>query len=123
MATQKFRPYFTLDELTEISSALKIASKNRNLIKYVDTQIVKASSGLSQPQYTTNPAPTISQKLGLEQVLDSMTDKKLRAYQKFQVTPAICTVNELDLAKMYRYENNLMDTEEEAEYEKSMGAY
>lgn len=120
---QKFRPYFTPSELLEIISALKEQNKNRNLIRYLEGFAIKIERGVLEPQLTLNPAPSIEQKLGFHEdhsndsLGNLLAKKKLASYSKWKLFPASCSPNELAQAKMYRYENDLMDSQEEFEYE------
>lgn len=116
---QKFRPYFTPSELLEIISALKEQNKNRNLIHYLEGFAIKIERGVLEPSITLQP--TITDKLELGDTNTNLGDllakKKLAAYSKWKLFPASCSPNELAQAKMYRYENDLMDSQEESEYE------
>lgn len=116
--TKKYRPYFSPEELTEIIQSLKSNSGNLSLIKYLETFALKIDHGILEPNLTLQP--TISDKLELNTVSpkDYLKAKRLDAYNKWTNTPAKCTPHEIALSRMYRYENDLMCSEEEAEYEK-----
>jgi hypothetical protein len=117
----KFRPYLTLGELENCINALKETNRNPALIRYLSSFQDKVSVGKIAPQLVTKP--TISDKLGLStshSIGESLAEQRLNAYLKWKESPSKCSIQELARARMYRYENDLMSTEEEAEYELSI---
>lgn len=124
----KFRPYLTIPEMDVILGALKSTPDNIpvSLIRYLEGYIYKAKSGISSANYTARPRETLQSKLGFSDstttiLTRNLSDLKLAAYQKWQNNPASCNPAELARVQMYRYENDLMDIEEEKRYEKSQG--
>ena len=121
---QKFRPYLTAQELDEIILALKSSNGNRHLIYSLESFRDKIYLGITKPQITT--APTLAEKLELEPRLSSsavtkdLATLKLHAYNKWLDNPAKCTIQELDRAMLYRFENDMLTPEEEASYIASM---
>jgi hypothetical protein len=119
MAETKFRPYLTSQELTLILNCLKQNGSNPGLVHYLSGFQDKITVGKIAPQLVTKP--TISDKLGLSTSLtDNLTEQRHSAYLKWKESPSKCSIQELARARMYRYENDLMSTEEESEYELSI---
>jgi hypothetical protein len=116
---QKFRPYFTSSELVEVISALKEQNKNKHLIHYLEGFAIKIERGILEPSITLSPTIENKLELGDTNLGDILKAKKYNSYHKWKLAPNACSPNELAHAKMYRYENDLMSPEEEAEYEKS----
>lgn len=124
---KKYRPYFTIPELSEVAKCLKIASNNTDLIKYVDSQIYKASTGLTEAQYIPHPKPSLEDKLELSGKMVSvpivkvdLAAKRFQSYNKWKESPHKCTSQEIEDARMYQYTNDLMSPEEEAAYESKL---
>lgn len=118
MAT-KYRPYFTVEEIDHILSALKQTSSNITLIRYLDDFAHKISRESLKPNLTLKP--TLEDRLELDapraKSIDSLVALKSQAYQKWLTSPSKCTSSEIARVLMHRYENDLMSPEEEAEYE------
>lgn len=116
---QKFRPYLTLAEMTEVIDSLKSTpNPNGRLIYYFQSFIDKIYVGKVSSTITTRP--TMEQSLELEPLPQAKLDlreQRLQAYNKWLASPARCTIQELTRAQMYRYENDLMSEEEETQYE------
>lgn len=121
---QKFRPYLTPTELELIISSLAQTNPASPLIKYLKGYQLKIDNGLLSPQITTSP--TFAEKLELEPRLTSqavqkdLATLKLHSYNKWLSDPAKCTIQELDRAMLYRFENDLMTSAEELSYISSM---
>jgi hypothetical protein len=121
-STKKFRPYFSPSELAEIISWGKRCGGSINLLKYLETFELKISLGHISSQLEL--APTLESALELtntHNLVETMEAKKVTAYNKWKNSPVRCTSQELALSQMYRYENNLMNPEDELLYEKQMG--
>lgn len=119
--TAKFRPYFSLPELDELLACLKERPSNKlriTLIKYLETTKIKAQAGLMTSQYTVKPS--IEQRLGFTNE-PSISETKRTAYEKWSDSTKDCTPREIELAMLYRYENDLMSPEEEAKFEEEQG--
>jgi hypothetical protein len=121
---EKYRPYFTALELTEIITALKSAPTPSRvaLIRYLEGFALKISHGVISSAHTLEPS--MAEKLELDvshtEAINSLQSKRFNAYRKWRDHPAQCTPWEIDQAMVYRYENDLMAPEEESEYEMSM---
>lgn len=124
--TKKYRPYFTLPELTEIITCLKSnpTPKRMTLVRYLEKFCWEITHSVREEAYTSNPRQTLAQKLGLEDTaIEEPTIPQITgeaAYQKQLINPLHCTPNEIALAMEYRYTNNLMSPTEEFEYENSL---
>ena len=120
-SNQKVRPYFSSIELLEIIQALKEQNKSKHLIHYLEGFAIKIERGILSPQLPIQPSIEDKLELGTRPTQldlgDMLTKKKLAAYSKWKLFPSSCSPNELAHAKLYRYENDLMDQEEESEYE------
>jgi hypothetical protein len=121
---QKYRPYFTSIELSELISALKETPKPSRiaLIRYLEGFALKISHGIISSAHTLEPS--MSEKLELDQtrqeIIDSIGSKRFNAYRKWRDFPNKCTPGEIEMSQMYKYENDLMTPEEELELEKSL---
>jgi hypothetical protein len=122
MTNQKYRPYFTSSELSELISSLKENPKPSRipLIRYLEGFALKIERGLITSAHTLEP--TIEQKLELEishtEAVNSIQSKRFNAYRKWREFAHKCTPDEIEQAQTYRYENDLMSEEEEKEYDK-----
>jgi len=118
---QKFRPYFTADELLEIISALKSSPTPRRLtlVRYLEGFLLKINHGIISPSHTAQPS--IESKLGLDDPRPMQTSLLIgeAAYNKWLINPLHATPHEIAEAMNWRYMNSLMSAEEEAEYEAS----
>lgn len=120
---QKFRPYFTAAELQEIITCLKSHPTPRRLTicQYLEGFVLKINHGIITPAHVNNPS--LEQKLGM---VDSSTPIPIShnltgeaAYQKWLVSPTSATPKEIAEAMDWRYLNDLMSPDEEAEYERA----
>lgn len=120
---QKFRPAFTKQEILylvelcnldkrpgTIEMAFTIASRLKVFSLKADLHIIA-------PAFTSTEKQSLAEKLGMES--GSPIEKRLTAFQKWKENPAFCTDKELELAMTYRYENGLLNSEEEHSYEQS----
>lgn len=113
---QKYRPYFTAPELSEIIASLKEnPTPNRLAIsRYLESFNLKITHGVISASHTLEPS--IEQKLGFsESPKDEMTEEQL--YRIWQATPTLLNPSEIAKVLDYRYRNNLMTPEEEKAYE------
>jgi hypothetical protein len=121
MSNQKFRPYFTASELTEVIRCLKTGSANKALIRYLETFAIKIEHGVMAANITLKP--TIAEKLGMADRLPgtrTLQEQRADAYTKWSQDPSKCTSQEIARCLMYRYENDLMSESEEREYEQKI---
>jgi hypothetical protein len=122
-SNQKFRPYFTAAELQEIITCLKSHPTPRRLTicQYLEGFVLKINHGIVSPAHTNNPS--LEQKLGMVDpnqpipVSHSLTGEA--AYNKWLLSPVSATPKEIAEAMDWRYLNDLMSPDEEAEYERA----
>lgn len=139
MSYQYFRPYLTLEELEAIAALLdkenRASIENNTRIdqslysawKKIMKLKVTATVGITQPVYEGTglgkkgaKRESFKESLMLEEGSISPEEKRkneimakrFKAFQKWEKTPEFCNEDELELARTYRYENNLMDKEE-----------
>ena len=115
---QKYRPYFTAPELSEIIASLKEnPTPNRLAIsRYLESFNLKITHGVISPSHTLEP--TIEQKLGFASPTPAgMTDYEL--FVQWKNNPNSLNARELSIILDYRYRSNLMTSEEEKAYELS----
>jgi len=120
---QKFRPYFTAAELQEIILCLKSHPSPRRLTicQYLESFLLKINHGIVSPAHTLNPS--LEQKLGFPDpstpipISHNLTGEA--AYNKWLLSPGSATPKEIAEAMNWRYLNDLMSPEEEAEYERT----
>jgi len=87
-----------------------------SLCKQLKLFQAKMQLGIVSPAFVGAPKLSIEDKLGLTEVV---SDRRKLAYTLYYETPELCTPEEVQLALTFKYENNLMDKEEEEEYEKT----
>jgi len=125
---KKYRPYFTISELQEISVCLKShpTPARLSLVQYLERFIIQINHGIIHSGYNPNPRPTLSQKLGFSDdphavvpISHEITGEM--AYQKHLISPGTCTPKEIAEAMEYRYTHDLMSKQEEEQYEQSLG--
>lgn len=125
MATKKFRPYFSPEELKLIISSLKEKPTPERiaLSRYLEHYSLKIDSGLFQPAITLKPSLEEQLELSPEHKPNPARASSLRlqAFLKWEKNPSACTPKELLLVNEYRYENNLMSPEEETAWEIHIG--
>lgn len=120
---QKFRPAFTKQEIlylidlcgrdkreTTTELAFTLAARLRIFA-------LKADLGIVSPAFTSTEKQSLAEKLGME--AESPADRRAAAYAKWKENPGFCTESELKLSFTYRFENGLLNPEEERDYEQS----
>lgn len=133
--TEKFRPYFTAEELSEIILCLKTHPNPRRLtiVRYLESFLLKINHGVISSSHTLKPAETVFSKLGFDEpeipsvkpaagapgipISHNLTGEA--AYQKWLLDPGKATPKEIAEAMDWMYRNNLMSKEQEQEYEQS----
>lgn len=119
IGTQKFRPYFTANELLEVITALKEkpTSARIALARYLDGFALKIERGTMEPQHILKGSvkQQFTQSLGLDTPAPTKIPSK-QVYDKWTENPAQCSPAELMEVQMYRFHNDLMTGAEEAEY-------
>ena len=120
----KYRPYFTASELSEVIRCVKLSSQNISLLRYLESYALKISHGVIAESITLQP--TLADSLELDSPISplnsSLESKRSKAYAKWLSSPESCTPLEIELAHLYRFENDLMSPEEESIYLQSQGA-
>ena len=127
MATKKFRPYFSPDELKILISALneKPTPERLSLSKYLQHYCLKIDGGFFTPAITLKPSLEEQLEFTQEPSEDSpnrLSSLRLQSFLKWSKNPASCTPIELHRANEYRFGNDLMSQEEEAQYVEQFGA-
>lgn len=121
---QKYRPYFTAPELSEIIASLKEnpTPKRLAISRYLESYSLKITHGVISPAHTLDP--TIEQKLGFaaepKHAHGEFTEEEL--YKLWRENPAILTPPGLARVLDYRYRSDLMTPEEEKAYEQAQRA-
>jgi hypothetical protein len=114
---QKYRPYFTAPELSEIIASLKEnPTPNRLAIsRYLESFNLKITHGVISPSHTLEPS--IEQKLGFapDSQIELPSEEKL--FSIWKASPTLLNPSEIARVLDYRYRNNLMTPEEEKAYE------
>lgn len=121
MASPSFRPYLSASELHTILTALKShnISAHLKLIRKLELFSYKISQELVSPSHI--PVPTIQEKLGFVQTENdgtTISPAKYRysCYLKWAASPPSCSSIEIEKAMEYRFENDMMNEEEESTY-------
>ena len=125
MAEQKFRPYFTTAELTEIIRCVKTASTNNHLLSYLEAFAIKIDRGIMNPQLTTSPAQSLESKLGLGgSIIPSLPGPipptSAELFTIYKSNPEYLSPSQLSIVHTYRWENGLMDEEESSRFEAAL---
>lgn len=118
----KYRPYFTAEQIDTILAALKSSSSDISLIRYLETFRAKIEFDAIS-KITPTPRISIVEKLGFNDppVSIDTTTLKYQAYCRWCESPEELSMKELEYAHTYRYENDLMDSQEETDFEKQIG--
>jgi hypothetical protein len=125
MATKKYRPYFTLQELKKIQEAISNASVSdltlAGIYNYLYKYISDIEHGLRKENHVLQPS--IEEKLGFSEPNQSNppaigTPEQL--YNRWKLNQLMSPA-ELTIIQQYMYENDLMSPEQERDYEKSIG--
>jgi hypothetical protein len=116
---QKYRPYFTAPELSEIIASLKESpTPNRLAIsRYLESFNLKITHGVISPSHTLEPS--IEQKLGFAPATQTAEFSDVDLFNIWRCDPTLLKPYEIAKVLDYRYRNNLMTTEEEKAYETS----
>ena len=128
-----FRPSFTLAEIETIITLCQCnphsnACNVTILAKLLPYQL-KITHGLVSPAYTASDTHTIGAKLGFSEELEvkdtmSVEEKRLRAYNAYITNPILCTPEQINNARQYMYDHDLMSEEEALDFEAtSMGEF
>jgi hypothetical protein len=110
----KYRPYFTLAELTILRDSLQSAAPTQSgLLRYLSRFIRDITDGLREPNHVGEP--TLEETLGFSSIVSVVQESPKNLYEAWinniPLTPA-----QITLMNQYRYENDLMSTEEEEQF-------
>jgi hypothetical protein len=117
MANEKFRPSLTLLQIQYILDLCNVDTREGTytlreaVSKQLKIFLLKAQIG------AVSASHTVESKVTLEEALSSPAELRLAAYKKWQEFPHLCTKEEVGRAATYRYENGMMTTSEENDYE------
>lgn len=126
----RYRPVMTAEQIETILSICKTTSPlTAQVISVISTlapfQAKIVNAGIT-PAYIVKPVESIEEKLGFppsKKLLDNLgmspEERRLAAYTKWKDNPVSCSLDEIDLANTYRYENGLMGAEEITAFESS----
>ena len=119
---QKFRPYFSAAELTLIIRTLKEApAPALGLIRYLEGFAIKIERGVISSSLTLQES--MESRLGLSTSVppEQTTENLVTLWESYPESRAKFTLPEIESIQAWRYENNRMSSEEESEYERSIG--
>lgn len=127
-ADKKYRPSLTADQITHI---MRLAKANANLdsinlIKTLAPFEAKIANNAINPAYKTIGKESLYDALGGESS-DNLTtaiskpEYQRKCYHMYIEDPGCLNVDELNAAKEYMYVNDLMTTEQEAQWEAENG--
>ena len=126
---KKFRPVLSAHQIATIIALAKqefIKSSSadaRSILQTLSPFAAKIENYAIFPAYVATPAPTKIDELGFnEPTANQLTpaQKRESLYNQFMQSGANhenLSLSELETINLYRYENDLMSPEEEAEYE------
>lgn len=98
-------------ELVQKDTRFETTGPREDIESYLNIFLAKLQYGKVNVAYTAAPKKTLEQKLGLT--------SRSEIYEKW-LSGAGCTEWELGQVAAYRYTNDLMTPEEEAEYERGV---
>lgn len=118
----KFRPSLTAGQIEHIIHILSTAGENSPLnqscLKSLRMFSLKAQHGIVSPSHLALGRESLESSLGFS---TSHTHTKTTTvellYQVWQTHPSTLTPSQLQQVQSYRYQNNLMSSEEEQEYD------
>lgn len=117
---QRYRPSFTLPEITTLLKALSSLPPEEveSIITKLRLLTFRIELGVTQPAYEGVTKQSQEQKLGLDtQQASTPEERRHSAFLKWQSNPELCSYWESSLAKTYRYDNNMMTQDERSMYE------
>lgn len=119
--TNKFRPSLSqaeilyLIDLCHSDTREATAKLSVSILGKLKVLTYKISEGIARPAFSATERQSMEEKL-----FTSPADRRSAAHSKYLINPNLCTPEELEMVKLYRYENNLMTQEEETDYEESL---
>lgn len=119
---QKFRPYLTVQQLRYIVQLIEADNRSETealklrTAKELKLFLMKSDLGALTPAVVIAEKQSMTERLGL---VDPVSDRE-EAYNLWSRNPMLCTEQQIKQARLYRYENDLMSPEEEAEYENTL---
>lgn len=125
---QTFRPYLTLAQIEAIIEKFNADPKHpeaNGIVKALTVLHFKARMGNISAAHVRTPRQSLEESLGFgpddtdSDVLQSNSQRH-QVYEKYLKAPALCTEDEVKIALTFKYENDLMSPEEEAEFESSL---
>lgn len=122
MATQKYRPYFTLAEIDEIINCLKSHPSPRRLqiAQYLTKFKIQAEFGLRESAYESKPS--MMEKLGFSDTPVPLSHEITgeAAYNAWVASPTSCSPKTIQEALEWGYANGKLTPEQEADFESQM---
>lgn len=125
--SNKYRPYLTMQqikyfiELAESDQRAETEALRLKSLRELKLFVAKSDLGLVNSALTVVGKQSTEDKLGFtSESGDTPEQKREKAYQLWRVNPQLCDDNQIQMAKLYMYENDLMSPDEEAEYESSI---
>jgi hypothetical protein len=131
----KFRP--SLDE-NEIRLLLDLCKSNGSQLSLAIARklivfLTKLDNGIITSAYSLKPVSkqSLSSDLGFTEVMENLSEvlqteqaerngRLKAAFTKWIGNPASCSLREISDARQWRYENDLMNPQEQAEFEKEV---
>lgn len=127
---QKYRPYLTMQqikyfiELAESDNRSETEALKLKSLRELKLFVAKSDLGLVNSALTVVGKQSTAEKLGFSNDGNSNeltpAEQRAKAYQLWSVNPNLCTDEQITMARLFRYENDLMSPDEEAEYESNM---
>ncbi len=114
----KFRPYFTHAQLSEIIRCCKLASSDLALLTYLESFSLKINHGIIDPAISLKP--TLESRLGLATNTGPEPYSPAELYNIWKANPEYIRPADLIKVQQYRWENELMTPEEARHYEDSL---
>lgn len=122
-----FRPYLTLAQIEAIIEKFNADPKHpeaNGIVKTLTVLHFKARMGNISAAHVRTPKQSLEESLGFvdDPETESMqiNSQRQQVYEKYLKAPALCTEEEVKVALTFKYENDLMTPEEEAEFESSL---
>lgn len=118
---KKYRPYFSIEEIQTIITALKNEiNPDTSLLKYLERYVFEIEEGFRKANHTLGPS--MLEKLGVEKEKEPPKFNPITINKLYEQTYSFTgmSAKQIEVLQTYRYNNNLMTPSEELSYEESL---
>ena len=122
----KFRPVLTARQIEHIltlcRSETPLTQESLGIVATLSPYYAKIQNAGVVAAYNVSDSRKVENKLGFETGNTGSSEKidwiqvRKQAYEKYVQNPNLCSVDELNYAHQYRFDNGLMSTDESEKY-------